>query len=241
MLMHALTLAERSLAASTAEDASAAFHESMTALGATYLQTRIYRRPLTALTSASHWAAGGFISRFAPESWPGSPGFNYVCFDCNPLLGAIQAGLTRYRFSDFAPRREARFGAYWEAMGEAGIDEALCATSYGPGRTIASLHLGFGERDFSADQALAIQLAGLMLTERILSLTAPEPEAEVQLTARERDCLAWVAEGKSDWEISVILGLSESTVRFHVGNARRKLGAVNRAQAAARFTVLRLY
>jgi DNA-binding CsgD family transcriptional regulator len=241
MLTRALALAERSLAAATAQDASQAFHASLASLGATYLQTRIYRRPLAPLTSASHWAAGGFISRIAPKTWPGSPGFNYVCFECNPLLGAIQAGLTRYRFSDFAPRHERRFGAYWDALSEAHIHEALCATSYGPGRTIASLHLGFGERDFSDDEALSIQLAGLMLTERILTLTAPAPDAEVQLTARERDCLAWVSEGKSDWEISVILGLSESTVRFHVGNARAKLGAVNRAQAAARFAVLRLH
>lgn len=56
----------------------------------------------------------------------------------------------------------------------------------------------------------------------------------VNLTARERDALTWVAEGKSDWEIAVILGLSETTVRFHVDNARKKLGAVNRAQAVAR-------
>jgi DNA-binding CsgD family transcriptional regulator len=54
------------------------------------------------------------------------------------------------------------------------------------------------------------------------------------LTAREREALQWVAEGKSDWEIAMILGLSQTTVRFHVDNARRKLGAVNRAQAVAR-------
>ena len=56
----------------------------------------------------------------------------------------------------------------------------------------------------------------------------------LNLTARESDALSWVAEGKSDWEIAVILGLSETTVRFHVDNARKKLGAVNRAQAVAR-------
>ncbi|WP_293475001.1 LuxR C-terminal-related transcriptional regulator [Phenylobacterium sp.] len=56
---------------------------------------------------------------------------------------------------------------------------------------------------------------------------------ELGLTARERDSLRWVAAGKSDWEIAVILGVSQTTVRFHVDNARRKLGAVNRAQAVA--------
>ena len=59
------------------------------------------------------------------------------------------------------------------------------------------------------------------------------PDPDGRLTARERDVLTWVADGKSDWEISVILGLSQTTVRFHVDNARRKLGAVNRAQAVA--------
>ncbi len=56
---------------------------------------------------------------------------------------------------------------------------------------------------------------------------------DVRLTGRERDALTWVAAGKSDWEIAAILGLSQTTVRFHVDNARKKLGAVNRAQAVA--------
>ncbi len=34
-------------------------------------------------------------------------------------------------------------------------------------------------------------------------------------------------------EAAAILGIAEATVRFHVDNARRKLGAVNRAQAVA--------
>ena len=169
MLMHPIILAETALNASTAEDASAAFLLAMRPLGATYLQTRAYRRPISLLTSQTHWAAGGFIARVAPEAWPGSEAFNYVCFDCNPLLGAISSGRTRYRFSDFAPKAERRFGAYWDAMSEADIHEGLCATSYGPGRSIASLHLGFEDRSFTADDTLGIQLAGLLLTEKILS------------------------------------------------------------------------
>ncbi|MEW5686146.1 MAG: helix-turn-helix domain-containing protein [Pseudomonadota bacterium] len=66
-----------------------------------------------------------------------------------------------------------------------------------------------------------------------LAVSSPQA-APTRLTPREQDALSWVAEGKSDWEISVILGLSEATVRFHVDNARRKLGAVNRAHAVAR-------
>ncbi|MBN9219516.1 MAG: hypothetical protein J0I79_16345 [Mesorhizobium sp.] len=212
----------------------------MEAFGATYLQTRLYRRPSATLTSSSHWAAGGFITRLAPANWPGSPAFDYVCFECNPLLGAIRESRTRYRFSDFAPRDSSTFGAYWEALSEAGINDALCATSYGADGTIASLHLGFDERDFTAEESFAIQMTGLVITERLMSLTTPPPADTIRLTARERDTLALVAEGKTDWEISVILGIAEATVRFHVDNARRKLGAVNRAQAVARLVNQRL-
>jgi LuxR family quorum sensing-dependent transcriptional regulator len=38
----------------------------------------------------------------------------------------------------------------------------------------------------------------------------------------------------------VILGVAEATARFHVDNARRKLGAVTRAQAVARMVNQRL-
>jgi LuxR family quorum sensing-dependent transcriptional regulator len=57
------------------------------------------------------------------------------------------------------------------------------------------------------------------------------------LTRRERDCLAFVADGHTDVEVADLLGISEPTVRFHLNNARRKLGAVNRAQAVARFAI----
>ncbi|WP_199763242.1 helix-turn-helix domain-containing protein, partial [Bradyrhizobium guangdongense] len=39
----------------------------------------------------------------------------------------------------------------------------------------------------------------------------------------ERQCLRWVEEGKSSWEIGVILNVSLNTVNFHLKNAMRKL------------------
>ena len=51
------------------------------------------------------------------------------------------------------------------------------------------------------------------------------------LSERQRDVLAWTAEGKSSWEIATILGLSERTVNWRVEQARRKLDAVTRTQA----------
>lgn len=52
-------------------------------------------------------------------------------------------------------------------------------------------------------------------------------------TRRELDCLACLVRGLSDKEIARALALSEVTVRFHVGNLRRKTGARSRAHLAA--------
>lgn len=63
---------------------------------------------------------------------------------------------------------------------------------------------------------------------------APDVVAAVplpHLTAREMECLQWVKEGKTSWETGRILGVSESTVNFHVASFNRKLDAANRHQA----------
>lgn len=53
------------------------------------------------------------------------------------------------------------------------------------------------------------------------------------LSNRETEVMRWMKEGKTNWEISVILSISERTVKFHVQNIERKLNAVNKAHAIA--------
>lgn len=53
------------------------------------------------------------------------------------------------------------------------------------------------------------------------------------LTQRERDCLQWIAQGKSTLEIAERFGVSTRTVKFHVENAMRKINAKTRAEAVA--------
>ena len=60
------------------------------------------------------------------------------------------------------------------------------------------------------------------------------------LTSRELDCLNWIALGKTDFEIGIILGCSHAGVRYHVTRACAKLGAVNRAQSVFRAAQLGL-
>lgn len=51
------------------------------------------------------------------------------------------------------------------------------------------------------------------------------------LSVREAECLAWVSEGKSDWDISEILNISQWTVHEHIERAKTKLGVRSRIQA----------
>jgi DNA-binding CsgD family transcriptional regulator len=54
------------------------------------------------------------------------------------------------------------------------------------------------------------------------------------LSPQEHRVLDELARGESNKRIAYLLGLSESTVRFHVGNIFSKLGAQNRAEAVYR-------
>ncbi|WP_081629177.1 helix-turn-helix transcriptional regulator [Methylopila sp. M107] len=54
---------------------------------------------------------------------------------------------------------------------------------------------------------------------------------DVGLSRREIECLKWMRDGKTNWEIGHILGISENTVQFHTRNLMRKLGVNSRLAA----------
>ncbi len=60
------------------------------------------------------------------------------------------------------------------------------------------------------------------------------------ITKRELEVLEWLNIGKTNWEISEILGISPTTVKNHVQNIIRKLGVENRNQAAKKSVSLGL-
>jgi len=60
------------------------------------------------------------------------------------------------------------------------------------------------------------------------------PNTPEVLTEREREVLRWTAEGKTAFEIGLIVGLTERTVNFHIGRVLIKLAATNKTQAAVK-------
>src|SRR5271154_5446854 len=63
---------------------------------------------------------------------------------------------------------------------------------------------------------------------------------QVELNDREIETLTWAARGKTSAEIAQILSLTKRTVDFHIDNARVKLGAVTRVEAAIKAATVRL-
>ncbi|MGD9812566.1 MAG: helix-turn-helix transcriptional regulator [Sphingobium sp.] len=51
------------------------------------------------------------------------------------------------------------------------------------------------------------------------------------LSPRERECLLMTATGASDADVASRIAISESTVRFHLRNAARKLSVRSRREA----------
>ena len=74
------------------------------------------------------------------------------------------------------------------------------------------------------DTILAARLAGVARTGLLPNLA--------KLNDREVEVLTWVARGKTSAEIAQIVGLTKRTVDFHTDNARSKLGAATRTEAA---------
>ncbi len=60
------------------------------------------------------------------------------------------------------------------------------------------------------------------------------PLESMGITTREAEVLLWVAQGKSNADISVILGMAEATVKRHLTNLFEKLGIESRNAATLR-------
>ena len=65
-----------------------------------------------------------------------------------------------------------------------------------------------------------------------LSNDRASPTALDQLTKREREVLTLIAQGRANKRIALELGISEKTVKAHVGHVLAKLGVADRTQAA---------
>lgn len=115
-----------------------------------------------------------------------------------------------------------------------GLRQGICVPIYAPFETpavvsVAGEFLDIPPWTIHVVSALARQAFRALRSACAVGRTVNSPV----LSTREREILEWTAAGKTAWETSRILGLSEHTVITHLKNARNKYDAANTMHTVA--------
>lgn len=177
--------------------------------------------------------AGAVVyAQISPQGWQSS--YSRQGLDeGNPVILALGRTISPFRWSEGGV--DALKG--WKGLDLArqlGVEDGLAVPCREPGGREGVVSMAFERFAFSSRELRAIQFAALVAHERIVVLSAGQTRPSQPLTPRERDCLAFVADGRADAYIADKLGVSPTTIHSHIENAKRKLGARTRAQAVAR-------
>jgi len=121
---------------------------------------------------------------------------------------------------------------------EAGLYNGISIPLRGPNNALAGVSLASSEKRDSFD---TIELHRDLLTafsnhlyicfRRLCEHQDNQPVKNYVLSDKERDILSWAARGKTDYEIGIILGISNHTVDWHMRNIFKKLEANHRVLA----------
>ncbi len=92
------------------------------------------------------------------------------------------------------------------------------------------------EKAVTSDDVLAARLIGTVAFDQARAMLGDDRVVydPVSLSPRQIDCIALVAQGKSDWEIAQILSLGRDTVHEYVETARKRYGVRRRTQLVLR-------
>ncbi len=119
-----------------------------------------------------------------------------------------------------------------------GIGDGFTVPANVPGETYGSCSFAVtAGQQFPEEHHMVAQLVGAFAFEAARRLSLADHFGRLEqpiLTDRQRDCVLWAARGKTDWEISRILGVSHETVIQHLKHARERYGVQKRALLAIR-------
>jgi DNA-binding response OmpR family regulator/DNA-binding CsgD family transcriptional regulator len=163
------------------------------------------------------------------------------------LLARIRVHLANARIANRTRLALDATGGFLLAATEAG--QLLWCTPQAEKRLADAIE-GFRATEFSLPPDKKLTIGARVLTFNALSRTGPDEylyrltetgggqeelflRQYLALTTREAEVLIWIARGKSNRDISEILGISPRTVNKHLEQIFTKLGVENRASAAA--------
>ncbi len=132
---------------------------------------------------------------------------------------------------------EALYRESWKfGVGRFGLTVRVCGAGTDIGLVSLSLNCPVRQWQIIFDQ-LACELLYLanILHYQILNINSQSEPAQISLlTKREREVLEWAARGKTAWETSRILGISDRTAEFYIAKACRKLRVSSKPHAVAK-------
>lgn len=105
-----------------------------------------------------------------------------------------------------------------------GADDYLCKP-VDADDLLAAIHARLRRQQATTDTALRE-------AEAAPDFGCAEPLEALGLTPREAEVLLWVAQGKANADVATILGMSEKTVKIHLGHIFEKLSVETRTAAA---------
>lgn len=190
-----------------------------------------------ALTPSAHQPVQTFFLNW-PDNWQALSEERHFMRK-SPVFRAARRRSSPFSWRELQAERRQSDGEkeVWRTVREWGWTDGFVVPIHGPSGYFATIGMSTRERSFKVDPAKRMRLIMLAAVthERcrtLLDLDRSDDAWDV-LTARELECLRWVADGQSNDAIGSILAISSETVRFHLGNACQKLGVRNRAQAVA--------
>ena len=157
----------------------------------------------------------------------------YIRID--PVVHRLKRSIAPFEWREvqYNPVQEPRAAEVMQRRREFGCINGFVVPIHGPPNSVAWVSMSGRDVDLPAVNRPAIHLMALYAFERIRSLRGNIAAGRPPLTAREREVIALIAQGKRAWEISELLTIAKRTVDEHAQTAFRKLGAVNRTQAGA--------
>ena len=174
-----------------------------------------------------------------PESWVEQYiGDNIVTYD--PVLLASHRTNVGFAWSDLDKLIQMQNVHYeqLERGRKAGIGNGFTVPSNVPGESNGSCNFVVKSgRDLPEKELMMAQLVGSYAFEAgrsIITHAKTIITGRTKLTPRQVECIVLVGRGKTDWEISRILGIAESTVKDYINDAKSRYNVVKRVQMVIR-------
>lgn len=118
--------------------------------------------------------------------------------------------------------------------GSFGLNYGISSSIKSPhNRLVSIVSVANSRNHFGTHQKIIVDILAPYFHQALIRLCKEAKRQLPLLTPIEKEIIKWTKEGKTGWEISMILNISEWTVKFHMKNIKNKLDAINETQAVA--------